>query len=424
MVKLRMFWLWALVLVAMVACEQTRDAPPRIATPVTDNAGVLSDADEAALATRLAAHRQRTGVQVALLTITTLNGEPIEDFSHRTAVAWGGGSRERNDGVLVTLAIRDHRSRIEVGYGLEAELPDGRTRGMLDGARPFLRRSDYAGAFGSILDGIETHTAGRRASGDGLFEGAPQSSAAPVVTTAPAAPSDSGGVTIVLICLGALAVSGVLVWALVRADRKREREAREHEAEMEREARAQRAREEQARREREARAREAQERREREAREAAAKATPPPPKASPAPTAASTYKTPASKPAPSPAVSSYTGAASLATAARDALQRADTRREDERRAEERRAEERRAAARRDEEERAARRRRQDEEDRRRRREQDEEDDRRRASSSSSSSSWWGSDSSSSSGSSSSSDSSSSWGGGGGDFGGGGSSSDW
>ena len=66
------------------------------------------------------------GVQIALVTIDfSLDGRPIEDFSIRLARHFQPGQKEKNTGVLVLLVIKDHQSRIEVGYGVEPDLTDG-----------------------------------------------------------------------------------------------------------------------------------------------------------------------------------------------------------------------------------------------------------------------------------------------------------
>src|SRR6185369_7156873 len=66
-----------------------------------------------------------TGAQIALVTIPTLEGEPIEDVANTIFRAWGIGQKGKNEGIMLLLVVRDRRSRLEVGYGLEPILPDG-----------------------------------------------------------------------------------------------------------------------------------------------------------------------------------------------------------------------------------------------------------------------------------------------------------
>ncbi len=101
--------------------------PPIPAQPpqyVVDLAGVLDAGTQDSLNARLKDLEAKTTAQVVVLTINSLDGEPIEDFSHQTAVKWGIGQKGKDNGVLITVAVKDHKYRLEVGYGLEAILPD------------------------------------------------------------------------------------------------------------------------------------------------------------------------------------------------------------------------------------------------------------------------------------------------------------
>ena len=67
---------------------------------------------------------RKTGSQIAIVTLNTLQGEPIEDFSVKLATKWGIGRKAQGDtGVLLLLAIQDRKSRMEVGYGIEPIIP-------------------------------------------------------------------------------------------------------------------------------------------------------------------------------------------------------------------------------------------------------------------------------------------------------------
>ena len=126
-----------------------------IRTPVVDQAGALPRLERAAIEGRLRGLRQQRGVQMAVITIRSTDGEPLAEFSHRTAVQWGGGHKGRNDGLLLTLAVADRRTRIEVGYGLESQLPDIAVRRILDSANDELRQRKYGPAVLKIINQIE-----------------------------------------------------------------------------------------------------------------------------------------------------------------------------------------------------------------------------------------------------------------------------
>src|SRR3989442_3033269 len=89
---------------------------------------------------------QKAHAQIAVVTINSLDGSDIESYAVDLFHKWGVGSKATNRGVLILLAVKDHRYRIEVGYGLEPILPDGKVGGFGREAVPLLRQNDYAGA--------------------------------------------------------------------------------------------------------------------------------------------------------------------------------------------------------------------------------------------------------------------------------------
>jgi len=91
---------------------------------VVDRAGLLAASTVAALEQQLAAYETRTGHQLALLVIPSLEGEVLEDYSLRVVEAWELGSAERDDGLLLLISVGDRKARIEVGHGLEGAVTD------------------------------------------------------------------------------------------------------------------------------------------------------------------------------------------------------------------------------------------------------------------------------------------------------------
>ena len=85
---------------------------------VSDFASVIDPASKAQLEAYCGAVENSTGAQMALVTIATLEGEPIDDVANTIYRAWGVGQKGKNEGVLLLLAINDRRNRLEVGYGL------------------------------------------------------------------------------------------------------------------------------------------------------------------------------------------------------------------------------------------------------------------------------------------------------------------
>jgi uncharacterized protein len=140
----------ALLLVAPAAWSAKE--VPFLAARVNDVAGLVPAPVRERLETKLADLERRTGAQVAVLTVDSLEGDSIEDFAVRVFQTWKLGRKGVNDGVLFVVARQERRMRIEVGYGLEGRLTDLRSRQILDDiVRPQFR----AGNFGS---GIEAGT--------------------------------------------------------------------------------------------------------------------------------------------------------------------------------------------------------------------------------------------------------------------------
>ena len=89
---------------------------------------------------------QKAHAQIAVVTINTLDGSDIESYAVALYKQWGIGSKATDHGVLILLAVQDHKYRIEVGYGLEPILPDGKVGSIGREAVPLLRQNDYNGA--------------------------------------------------------------------------------------------------------------------------------------------------------------------------------------------------------------------------------------------------------------------------------------
>lgn len=129
---------------------------------VNDFAGVLQPATRERLEKVLAALNRGTGAQVAVVTVRSLEGMPIEEFSLDLATRWGIGPQQSDRGVLILLAVADRKYRIEVGYGLEGILPDGKVGGFGREAVPLLRAGDFDGAVTLLVNRIGREIAAER----------------------------------------------------------------------------------------------------------------------------------------------------------------------------------------------------------------------------------------------------------------------
>jgi uncharacterized protein len=84
--------------------------------------------------------------QIAVVTVKSLDGEPIENFATALEDKWKVGKKGTDRGLLLILATNDRKYRVEVGYGLEGILPDGRVGDIGRQMVPYLRQNDYDGA--------------------------------------------------------------------------------------------------------------------------------------------------------------------------------------------------------------------------------------------------------------------------------------
>ncbi len=113
---------------------------------VNDFAHVLDQTTIAQLDNICQQIEQKAHAQIAVVTVNSLDGSDIESYAVALYKQWGIGSKATDHGVLVLLAVQDRKYRIEVGYGLEPILTDGKVGGFGREAVPLLRQGDYGGA--------------------------------------------------------------------------------------------------------------------------------------------------------------------------------------------------------------------------------------------------------------------------------------
>ncbi|MDQ1355378.1 MAG: uncharacterized protein QG657_5688 [Acidobacteriota bacterium] len=117
---------------------------PELKGRVNDYAGVLNSSQKEQLETLLQDVENKTSSQVVLLTINSLEGEALEDFSIRVVENWKIGQKEFSNGVLVLLALAEKKIRIEVGYGLESIITDMKSGYIIrEIILPYFKKGDY-----------------------------------------------------------------------------------------------------------------------------------------------------------------------------------------------------------------------------------------------------------------------------------------
>jgi len=113
---------------------------------VNDFSGTLDASSKQTLEAYCANLERVTGVQMAIVLVPTLDGEPVEDVANRLYREWGIGKKGKDEGILIMLAVKDRKSRAEVGYGVEPIISDGAAGGILRRIRPILQQGNYGGA--------------------------------------------------------------------------------------------------------------------------------------------------------------------------------------------------------------------------------------------------------------------------------------
>ena len=134
---------------------------PPIDGRVTDRAGILSADAKARIEAKLAALETSDSTQIAVLTVPTLEGDSIEEFSLRVAEGWKLGQKKLDNGALLVIAKEDRKLRIEVGYGLEGKLTDALSgRIIRQVIVPRFRDNDFAGGVEAGVDAMIAATKG------------------------------------------------------------------------------------------------------------------------------------------------------------------------------------------------------------------------------------------------------------------------
>lgn len=150
--------------------------PPPPTQPVTDYAHVLSADAVARLNQQALSYEPGSTRKIVVAIFPSLEDEAVEDFTIRLAEAWRIGSKKNNDGVLVVLFVKEHKIRIEVGYGLEGDLTDVKAHRIEDELMaPRFRQGDYEGGLREALGAIDTATGGHEHAEGKLPAAAPTS---------------------------------------------------------------------------------------------------------------------------------------------------------------------------------------------------------------------------------------------------------
>jgi len=156
----KIFFILSLLFCAQLFAQKSipKPNPPRL---VVDNANVLDTYDRENLERKLEALDDSTSNQIAIVTVATLNDEPIEDVANKTFRDWGIGNKKTNNGILVLIAVNDRKIWIEVGYGLEGAIPDITASDIIEhDIKPAFKQNNFYGGINAAVNDLSKAAAG------------------------------------------------------------------------------------------------------------------------------------------------------------------------------------------------------------------------------------------------------------------------
>ena len=137
------FFTAALLLCLSTLCLAAPEFP-RLTGRVVDRAGILSASTERQITQQLVIHEQSTTNQIVVATLPNLQGYSIEEFGYQLGRHWQVGQAESNNGVVLLVAKKERKIRIEVGYGLEGSLTDALAANIIQTViRPQFKKGDF-----------------------------------------------------------------------------------------------------------------------------------------------------------------------------------------------------------------------------------------------------------------------------------------
>jgi uncharacterized protein len=130
---------------------------PALTGRVVDQANVISADAKRAIEPKLADLETKSGIQLVVATVSSLEGQEIEPYANALFREWKLGEKAKNNGVLLLVAPNEHRVRIEVGYGLEGTLTDALGKVIITNAiTPRFKTGDFSGGISRGVDDIIT----------------------------------------------------------------------------------------------------------------------------------------------------------------------------------------------------------------------------------------------------------------------------
>lgn len=160
--------IFACLIAGLSRGQVTLPEPPNPPRLVVDYGDFFTPAQEQELEKRLEGYEDTTTTQFTVVTVPTLNGQPVADFAAELFQKWGIGVKGKENGLLIVLSKEEHDVRIEVGYGLEPKIPDIFAKEVVD--EVMIPRFKQGQFYEGVNDGITVLI--KQAAGE--FKGTPK----------------------------------------------------------------------------------------------------------------------------------------------------------------------------------------------------------------------------------------------------------
>jgi len=132
-----------------------QELPPKPNTLVTDYTGTLKADEIASLEQKLIAFNDSTSTQIAVLIMRSIGGYPIEDYAQKVYESWGIGSKDKDNGALLMVALEDRKVRIHTGYGLEGAIPDAMAKRIIENEiKPAFKEGNFYAGISQATDAM------------------------------------------------------------------------------------------------------------------------------------------------------------------------------------------------------------------------------------------------------------------------------
>lgn len=153
--------IWLMIFILLLSYSYCGEKLPRPSGFLNDFAGILTPEEQKNIESKLSNIEKEKGIEIAVVILHSLKGESIEGYANELFNEWGIGKKNNDNGVLILIVMSERKIRIEVGYGLEELLTDGRCGSIIrDKIAPAFKNMRYSAGIITGIDAIENVVGG------------------------------------------------------------------------------------------------------------------------------------------------------------------------------------------------------------------------------------------------------------------------